>query len=261
MVLVDQTLCIGCGQCQADCFSQAIQVREGKARAPEGPCLLCGHCVAVCPVGAVRIPEWDMADVEPCGDRPAVEPEKLLKLIKERRSIRRFTPRKIEEEKLRLLFEAGRYTATAKNNQDCLFILVQERQAELERLVWDYVESMEPQWREDPLLRPFVLFLRRYRRDSREDTLFRDAPAVLFVCSKRPLDAGLAAQDIELMAAAQGLGAQYNGFLQRVVESSPELKAWLGTGDRTVAACMLLGYPAVRYWRTAPRRQAQVILK
>lgn len=261
MIQVDQALCIGCGQCQADCFSGAIRVREGKAQPPEGDCLLCGHCVAVCPVGAVSIPDYDMADVEPCGEGPAVEPEKLLRLIKERRSIRRFTERKIEEEKLRLLFEAGRYTATAKNNQDCLFILVQEQQAELERRVWDYVESMEPQWREDPLLRQFVYFLRRYRRDGREDTLFRNAPAVLFVCSKRPLDAGLAAQDIELMAAAQGLGAQYNGYLQRLVESSRELKDWLGTGDRTVAACMLLGYPAVRYWRTAPRKSAQVIEK
>ena len=57
------------------------------------------------------------------------------------------------------------------------------------------------------------------------------------------------------------MGAQYNGYLQRLVESSRDLKDWLGTGDRTVAACMLLGYPAVRYWRTAPRKSAQVIEK
>lgn len=261
MIQVDTALCTGCGQCQADCLNGAILVKNGKARAPEGPCLLCGHCVAVCPVGAVSIPDYDMADVEPCGDGPAVAPERLLKLIKERRSVRRFTPQKIEEEKLRLLFEAGRYTATAKNNQDCLFILVQRERDELARRVWGCVERMEPQWREDPLLRNFVFFLRRYQRDSRDDSLLRNAPAVLFVCSQWPLDAGLAAQNIELMAVSLGLGVQYNGYLQRLVESSPELKSWLGAEDRTVKACLLLGYPDVRYRRTAPRREAQVVRK
>ena len=261
MVTVDRDSCIGCGLCEKDCISEAIRVREQKAVPPED-CLQCGHCVAICPVGAVSMPDMDMADVEPCAASD-VGPEQILKLIKSRRSIRDFEQRKIEPEKLKMLFEAGRYTATAKNNQDCVFVLVQDEQAALEKRVWSYIENQIPANRADlpESLRPFVLFLRRYQRDSRDDYLFRNAPAVLFITSEWDLDAGLAAQNIELQAVSLGLGVQYNGFLQRLVNASRDIKQWLGVEDRTVKACMLLGYPNVKYQRTAPRRPAQVILK
>ena len=263
MVTVDRERCVGCGRCEKDCINGSIRVKEGKALPPEA-CLMCGHCVAICPVGAVSIPEYDMADVEPVPETCPVTPEQLKRLIKARRSVRDFEDRKIEPAVLKELFEAGRYTATAKNNQDCVFVLVQEQQAELEKRVWAYVESLIPESREeaaDPNLRAYILFLRRYQRNPKDDYLFRNAPAVLFITSEWDLDAGLAAQNVELMAVSQGLGVQYNGYLQRLVDSSQEIKDWLGVGDRTVKACMLLGYPNVQYCRTAPRKPAQVILK
>ena len=262
MVTVDRDQCIGCGLCEKDCVNGSIRVVDGKAVPPE-ICRLCGHCVAICPRAAVSIPEYDMADVEPCAAGPAVGPGQLMELIKSRRSIRDFEQRPIEPEKLQMLFEAGRYTATAKNNQDCVFILVQEEQAELEKRVWDYIESQIPSERGEmkEAMRPFILFLRRYQRNKQDDYLFRNAPAVLFITSEWDLDAGLAAQNVELMAVAQGLGVQYNGFLQRLVQSSPEIKKWLGVENRTIKACMLLGYPNVEYRRTAPRKPAQIILK
>lgn len=263
MVVVDRERCTGCGSCERDCVGQVIRVTDGKATAPSD-CLKCGHCVAICPVGAVSIPEYDMADVEEYdAEHFRLAPDTLLRFIKYRRSVRDFLPKKIEDEKLNMLFQAGRYTATAKNNQDCLFILVQERQAELEALVWKQVEAMIGPSRSEtaPENRPFITFLRRYQRDVKDDYLFRNAPAVLFIASDWQLDAGLAAQNIELMAVAQGLGVQYNGFLQRLVDQSPEVKAWLGASGKAIKACMLLGYPGVKYQRTAPRRAAQVLIK
>ena len=75
------------------------------------------------------------------------------------------------------------------------------------------------------------------------------------------LDAGLAAQNVEMMGVSLGLGMLYNGYLARVSDANEELKQWLGIGDRTIRACMLLGYPAVHYARTAPRKTADVIWK
>ena len=40
-----------------------------------------------------------------------------------------------------------------------------------------------------------------------QDFLFRNAPAVAFVAAERADDAGLAAQNMELVAASLGLGA------------------------------------------------------
>ena len=72
---------------------------------------------------------------------------------------------------------------------------------------------------------------------------------------------GRAAQNIENMAVSMGMGALYNGYLARVVDDNKELKEWLGIGEQTIKACMLLGYPAKTYKRTAPRREANLILK
>lgn len=62
-------------------------------------------------------------------------------------------------------------------------------------------------------LLPFVAFNRRRKKDAKDDYLFRNAPTVLFITSEWPLDAGLAAQNIENMAISLGLGAMYNGYL------------------------------------------------
>ncbi len=116
---------------------------------------------------------------------------------------------KIEQEKLELLVQAGRYTATAKNNQDCHFIFVQEELPVLKTFVWEYIEKLEEgNHREIPReLLPYISFNRQRKANPKDDYLFRNAPAVLYITSDWPLDAGLAAQNIELMAVSQGLGA------------------------------------------------------
>ena len=87
------------------------------------------------------------------------------------------------------------------------------------------------------------------------------APVVLFVTSDWPVDAGLAAQNIETMANALGMGALYNGFLARIADANEDLKKWLGIEGKTIKACLLLGYPDRKYARTAPRKEGNVILK
>ena len=74
-----------------------------------------------------------------------------------------------------------------------------------------------------------------------------------------PVDAALAAQNIELMAIAQGLGVLYNGFLNCTIGLDPTLKQWLGLEDNASYVCMLMGYPDVHYTSTAPRKPADVV--
>jgi len=97
------------------------------------------------------------------------------------------------------------------------------------------------------------------RREKGVDYLFRNAPAVLYIAAEKLLDAGLAAQNMELAAVSQGLGALYNGFLLRSTRLSEEAQALLQPGGKPLAVCMLLGYPDVKYMRTAPRKKADVV--
>ena len=192
-----------------------------------------------------------------------LEPEKVLHSIKFRRSIRKYKPDKVKKESLEMLLQAGRYTATAKNNQDCCFVFVQNELEQLKTMVWDFIDNMEKQEgrhiaRE---LLPYVSFNRRRKADAEDDYLFRNAPVVLYITSDWPLDAGLAAQTIETMAVSMGMGALYNGYLARITDANPEAKKWLGIEGKTIKACMLLGYPDRTYRRTAPRKSANVIWK
>ena len=110
-------------------------------------------------------------------------------------------------------------------------------------------------------LLPYVVFNRRRKKNPQDDYLFRNAPAALFITSDWPLDAGLAAQNIENMAASLGMGALYNGYLARIADANDTLKQWLEIEGKTIKACMLLGYPDRTYMRTAPRKKANVIWK
>lgn len=252
--------CIGCGSCIDDCISEAITLMEGRAQVTR-PCLECGHCYAVCPAEAPEISGVDMEDVEEVNPSAFVDIEALLHTIKGRRSVRKYQNRKIEEEKLDLIFEAGRYTATAVNYQDLRFIVVQERLEEFKNLIWKGLNEMARFPQEYPDIERYAGHLKKKAKDPADDYLFRNAPAVIFVVTDRLLDAGLAAQNMELAAVAQGLGVMYNGYMTRAANMVPGALEWLQTEGRTVAACMLAGYPDVRYLRTAPRKAADVIRK
>lgn len=263
MVKIDQEKCIGCGLCAADCSVENIAVIDKKAVIKK-VCFNCGHCVAICPTGAASIPEYDMDDVEEYEkERFCLEPEKILRSIKFRRSVRSYKPEKIPKEALEQLVQAGRYTATAKNNQDCYFIFVQNELERLKEMVWQYIDELEKKEGRNIAreLLPYVVFNRRRKKNPQDDYLFRNAPAVLFITSNWPLDAGLAAQNIENMAVSLGMGALYNGYLARIADVNETLKQWLEIEGKTIKACMLLGYPDRTYRRTAPRKKANVIWK
>lgn len=262
MVQIDSDICVGCGLCVADCISFNIELKEKKATIKKD-CFQCGHCVAICPAGAVSIPEYDMDDVEKHDKEFVLEPKKVLHYIKFRRSIRDYRPEKVEQNVLEQVLQAGRYTATAKNNQDCCFIFVQKEMEQLKAMVWEYIDNIKaPEGERLPRdVFPYVAFNRRRKADPNDDYLFRNAPVVLFITSDWELDAGLAAQNIETMAVSMGLGVLYNGFLVRIADANEDLKKWLGIEEKTIKACMLLGYPNKHYTNTAPRRKANVIWK
>lgn len=263
MVEICEEICIGCGACAADCLGQVIRMKDGKASV-SGSCIQCGHCVAICPVSAVSISEYEMDEVEEyVPETFDVAPENMLHMIKFRRSIRNFQPKMIEKEKAERVLDAGRYTATAKNAQECTFIFVQDTLEEFKELVWAKVPEVVEQMRTDlpQYAQKFEMLYERRMRDKAADRLFFNTPAFLLVASNNLLDGGLASANIENMAVAEGLGALYSGYLMRIINACPELKEWLGIGEKKIASCMLLGYPAVSYRRTAPRRKGDIVWK
>lgn len=263
MIQINKEKCIGCGLCSKDCIAAAIKVKDGKAEIVND-CIYCGHCVAVCPSEAVSIPSYDMDEVETYDkDTFRVDPDTYLHAIKFRRSIRNFKEDKIENEKVKKFLNAGRYTPTAKNQQDCTFVFIQDQLEEFKDLFWEEIPDIVEEWKKvDPkAARMFRLFYKRRQRKAKDDLLFFQAPAFLVIAANHSLDGGLAAANIENMAVAQGLGVLFSGYTQHIIEKSETLKKWLGIEDKQITCCMLMGYPAMKYQRTAPRKKADIIWK
>lgn len=251
VVLVDAQRCTACGLCERDCPSGAIRVREKTAVADMRSCIRCGHCQAICPTGAVSLTGFIEAPEE---ITPAmrVDAAALLGQLKARRSVRQFTGREIEPEMIEKIIEAGRYTPTGTNKQGVSYtVLVQNIEA-YERVAISLFRGLKR------LVDVVYAGLREIEID--DHFLFKHAKAVIVIKSADEVDGALAASSMELMAQSLGLGVFYSGFFTMITRLSPKLRKRLGIrrGEKAVTT-LVLGYPAVKYQRTAQRESAEVL--
>ena len=261
MVSIDQNKCIGCGLCVKDCLFGNLSLKDGKAAVLDD-CFLCGHCVAICPAKAVSIPALPMEEVMEYDDSCKMVPENLLHFMQFRRSVRQFKQEPIPRKMLENILEAGRYTPTASNRQDNYYILVQENLEELKGILWKGLRNMVETVGMGPYTERMRMFCDDHDADPQNDKLFCHATALLLVFSEMPMNNGLAATSMELMAQAQGVGVLYSGFLLRTILSTPEAREFLGIADNApLTNVMLLGMADVKYQRTAPRNKVNVTWK
>jgi nitroreductase len=169
----------------------------------------------------------------------------------------------IEDEKLLKIIEAGRFTATGSNRQDVSYIVVRESLPELRRLALEKLSEITLQQAgQNPSLAGFAqkwvnMFESDKEQPGKNDALFYNAPVVLLLVSDSPVDAALAASNMELMAVAQGLGIFYCGFFVRAAQGDEKINNLLGLSDsKEVRICLVLGKPDVTYVRTVPRKSA-----
>ena len=259
MVIIDKESCIGCGMCASECIGRVISLESGQAEITRG-CFQCGHCVAVCPTEAVRFEgdKYDMADVEPVGAGFGIDGDTMLHAIKTRRSIRQFAPACPTRAELETVLEAGRFSPTGSNAQNVSYIVFTEKTAELNALAMGEMRKLRESEEAFYAVFPPPMSLDRVNFDD-DNFLFKGAPALILTVSPSAVNASLAAAAMELEAAALGLGALYVGFFVRLAEKVPALREYLGLAERDqVVTCLALGYPDVRYLRTAPRKKAHI---
>lgn len=269
MVTIDLEKCIGCARCAADCFRQNIYMEDKKAHLRSDSCMQCGHCVAICPTNAYKITDYDMDDVSDMTPQQFSATE-LLSFIKCRRSIRQFKAQPVERKLLTQVIDAGRYTPTAGNRQELSFIVIEKDMAHFRDLVINNLGTKGRALLADahtaPLLERYAqLWLQiedAHKKDpNAKDDVFLAAPAVILLAGDHPVDAGLAASNMELVACANGLGVLYSGFITRGAENA-SIKATYGVPEgKDILIAMVLGYPDVHYKRSAPRQKADVIWK
>jgi nitroreductase len=140
----------------------------------------------------------------------------VLKAIKNRRTIRRFKPNPINEEKIQMILDAGRWAPSFSNLQPWRFIVIKDQK--------------------------FKNALDKAARESVLHLGINEAPVVILVCVDRRIDplhaieAGAAAtQNMTLAAYSLGLGAGWIGIWGTEAETSIQKIFKLPETVRTVS--------------------------
>lgn len=249
-VVIDTANCIGCGMCARVCAAHNIEVKDKRAVLLLDDCLMCGQCTAVCPKKAVTISGYDTGQIEK-KEEIRLNPEEVLDVIRFRRSIRQFKQKEIPGEVIHQILEAGRLTHTAKNMQDVSFVVLDREKKRMEQMAVGLFRK----------IKPFADLFSPMARNNKIDEhfFFFNAPAVIVILAKDKTNGILAAQNMEFVAEANGLGVLYSGFFTMAANASPKIRKAIGIPKgKRAAMTLVLGYPSVKFLRSVQRENLDV---
>lgn len=256
---IDEELCTACGLCQQVCIRDNIVVEDFAVESGSN-CFECGHCMAICKAGAVtlksfegredRIVEYDARDIP-------VEYDDLLQLLKQRRSIRWFKNRKIDETTFDKLFEGAYYSPSAQNQQDVEFVVLDEKLDEFMQHVYGIIKAEEDKFFR---IREFGEYLNDNSTKKFHPLLWGGKQLILTFSTDKA-SAVIANTRMELLAYSLGLGGFYSLFIlkadeidhEKLMEFFPKINK-----DKHMYSAFIIGYPKVKFRRTVPHKDINV---
>ncbi|MDD3252193.1 MAG: nitroreductase family protein [Lachnospiraceae bacterium] len=249
-IVIDKSKCVGCKMCVNDCVAHNIVLKNNKANIIANDCVMCGHCVAICPKEAVVMTGYEENPIS--RERVvSLNPDDVLNVIRHRRTIRQFQNKKVPAEILNQILEAGRLTHTAKNMQDVSFIVLDKKKHAVEKQAVKIFGILQ---KAGGVVSPMIK-----RNKIGEHFFFFKAPVVIVVAAKSVMNGSLAAQNMEFVAEANGLGTLFSGYFTLAARLSRNIRKQLGVPKgKKVIMTLVMGYPNVKYQRSVQREKLKV---
>ncbi len=248
-ISVDTSKCIGCALCIKNCVAHNIKKHNEKAEIILEDCVLCGQCAAICPKKAINISGYDEEPIDTQDYH--LDPKTVLEVIRFRRTIRQFKQDRIPNEVISQILEAGRLTHTAKNTQDVSYIILDKEKEQIEQLAVRLFKKVKP----------FADMLSPMAKNNKihDHFFFFNAPLVLVILANNATNGLLAAQNMEFVSEAHGLGVLYSGYFTMAANISPKIKKALKIPKgKKVAMTLVLGYPNVKFRRSTQHEKIDI---
>lgn len=249
-VIINTEKCIGCGLCSKVCPAHNIVINNKKAGIVMDQCIMCGQCSAACPKKAISVAGCGSGQTEKT-EEIRLEPDHVLNTIRFRRSIRSFKQTEISKEIIDQILEAGRFTHTAKNMQDVSMVVIDKEKDRIEKMAVQVFKKVKP---------IADMFSPMAKNNKITDAFFFfHAPIVIVIMAKDKTNGILAAQNMEFVAEAHGLGVLYSGFFTMAANASRKIKKAIAVPKgKKVAMTLVLGYPNIKFLRSTPHKELDV---
>lgn len=248
---IDAKKCSICMQCiyvcptrsyNADKVKNQIQFDDSKG------CVLCGHCIAACPEDAIFYE--DMHGYALDLKKSIITYENMLSLMISKRSIRKYKNKKVPKKTMQKVIDTMKYAPTAMNlhTLKCL-IISDEKIKEFTNAIIETVESKEER----------DIYLKKL--EDGINPFFYNAPHILMLYSDNQWDirnGGIAITYAMLSAETLGLGSCWIGGVRLFLNEKPEIQRKIFGIDEKIVGIMVIGYPAVKYYRAPPRPSIEV---
>ena len=252
---IDYDKCTNCKNCLYSCYYIRNDKEQNKVifDDPLNLCSMCGHCVAKCSTDAFMHEDFGeqiefLDDQEPYS---MISYDRIHNFMSAKRSLRQYKSKKIPKELLRKVINSMSYAATGGNARrlKCIVISDEEKIKQLSDSIVDRMLS-------DPSTTEGYKKGLTLMRERGRDPVFYKAPHVIALYSDNNFDAmnaTIAFTTGMLSAQSLGLGSCWIGMAHMFLNIDKEYKTErLGIEGR-VWGVIIIGYPAVKFYRIPPR--------
>lgn len=286
-VKIDAEKCSKCGLCIEVCSGYLEKNSEGTpvARKIEDTligCVQCGHCMMACPSAAIEVigEDIDKNHMRELSASPA-DYDSVNALLLKRRSVRRYKNQEIPSDLVYKIIDSSATAAVSIPPSEVKVLVIKGRE-KVHEFAEDIINDLRAMQKK---ANPIVLTLLRAfagksthkmftdfiiplcaeiisKWDDGEDILFFDAPVVMVFYSSElsdKEDSLLAAANAVIAAESLGLGTCYIGTCAAALQFGKKLRKKYGIKSTDkIGTSFVLGYPALKFYRTMQRKFAEV---